>query len=159
MLSTEQWVAVGFDLGELDELAHAVGDQLRKSVDSYNKVIRSIDTRLWPKGEELQRMAGSGKKLGELEQLDAVPIESAKLRLTMQQEEPGVVVQMRDWDEELLLTEWTREADGWRCQTRAEHQLVNLERANQPPFTDPLTWTIVPLAVIVGAASAGVLAF
>ena len=22
-------------------------------------------------------------------------------------------------------------------------------RANQPPFTDPLTWTIVPLAVIV----------
>ncbi|HEX6084735.1 MAG TPA: DNA recombination protein RmuC [Thermoanaerobaculia bacterium] len=78
------------------EYLTAVGDQLRKSVDSYNKVIRSIDTRLWPKGEELQRMAGSGKKLGELEQLDAVPIESAKLRLTMQQEEPGVVVQMRD---------------------------------------------------------------
>ena len=24
-----------------------------------------------------------------------------------------------------------------------------VERANQPPFTDPLTWTIVPLAVIV----------
>ena len=22
-------------------------------------------------------------------------------------------------------------------------------RANQPPFTDPLTWTIVPLAVII----------
>lgn len=78
------------------EYLTAVGDQLRKSVESYNKVIRSIDTRLWPKGEELQRMAGSGKKLGELEQLDAVPLESSKLRLTMQQEEPGVVVQMRD---------------------------------------------------------------
>ena len=74
----------------------AVGDQLRKSVESYNKVIRSIDTRLWPKAEELQRMAGSGKKLGDLEQLEAVPLESAKLRLTMQNEEPGTVVAMRD---------------------------------------------------------------
>lgn len=78
------------------EYLTAVGDQLRKSVDSYNKVIRSIDTRLWPKGEELQRMAGSGKKLGELEQLEAVPLESAKLRLTMQNEEPGTVVAMRE---------------------------------------------------------------
>jgi NAD+ synthase len=34
-----------------------------------------------------------------------------------------LVVQMRDWDEELLLTEWTKEADGWRCATRTEHQL------------------------------------
>jgi len=74
----------------------AVGDQLRKSVDSYNKVIRSIDTRLWPKGEELQRMAGSGKTLAELEQLEAVPLESSKLRLTIQTEEPGVVVQIRE---------------------------------------------------------------
>jgi hypothetical protein len=41
-------------------------------------------------------MAGSGKKLGELEQLDAVPLESSKLRLTMQNEEPGVLVQIRD---------------------------------------------------------------
>lgn len=74
----------------------SVGEQLRRTVEGYNKVIRSIDTRLWPKGEELQRMAGSGKKLGELEQLEAVPLESAKLRLTMQNEEPGVVVQIRD---------------------------------------------------------------
>lgn len=70
----------------------SVGEQLRRSVESYNKVIRSIDTRLWPKGEELQRLAGSGKQLGELEQLEAVPLESSKLRLTMQNEEPGVVV-------------------------------------------------------------------
>ena len=69
----------------------AVGDQLRKSVDAYNKVIRSIDTRLWPKGEELQRLSGSGKKLADLEQLEAVPLESSKLRLTAQNEEPGVV--------------------------------------------------------------------
>lgn len=73
-----------------------VGDQLRRSVESYNKVIRSIDTRLWPKGEELQQMAGSGKDLGEMKQLEAVPLESSKLRLTMQNEEPGVVVQIRD---------------------------------------------------------------
>ncbi len=73
-----------------------IGEQLRRTVESYNKVIRSIDTRLWPKGEELQRMAGSGKKLGELEQIDAVPLESSRLRLTMQNEEPGVVVQIRD---------------------------------------------------------------
>jgi DNA recombination protein RmuC len=78
------------------EYVNGIGEQLRRTVDSYNKVIRSIDTRLWPKGEELQRMAGSGKKLGELEQLEAVPLESAKLRLTMQNEEPGVVVQIRD---------------------------------------------------------------
>lgn len=76
------------------EYINGIGDQLRKSVESYNKVIRSIDTRLWPKGEELQRMAGSGKKLGELEQLDATPIESSRLRLTMQNEEPGVVVKI-----------------------------------------------------------------
>ncbi|HEX7828130.1 MAG TPA: DNA recombination protein RmuC [Thermoanaerobaculia bacterium] len=74
----------------------AVGDQLRKSVESYNRVIRSVDTRLWPKGEELQRLAGSGKELGELKQLEAVPLESSKLRLTMQGEEPGVVIPMRD---------------------------------------------------------------
>jgi DNA recombination protein RmuC len=73
-----------------------VGDQLGRTVEDYNKVIRSIDTRLWPKGEELQRMAGSGKDLAELKQIDAVPIESAKLRLTMQNEEPGVVVQIRE---------------------------------------------------------------
>ena len=29
-------------------------------------------------------------------------------------------------------------------------------RANQPPFTDPLTWTIVPLAAIIPVRSAGV---
>src|ERR671912_323873 len=32
-------------------------------------------------------------------------------------------VQMCDWEEQLLLTEWERGADGWRCQTRAEHKL------------------------------------
>ncbi len=78
------------------EYLSAVGDQLRKSVDSYNRVIRSVDTRLWPKGEELQRMAGSGKDLGDLKQIDAVPLESSRLRLTMQNEEPGVVVPIRE---------------------------------------------------------------
>ena len=71
-----------------------VGEQLRKTVTVYNKAIRSIDTRLWPKGEELQRMANSGKDLGALDQLEAVPLESSKLRLTMQQSEPGDVVKI-----------------------------------------------------------------
>lgn len=69
-----------------------VGRALESTVTRYNEAIRSIDTRLWPKGEELQRMAGSGKELGELKQLDALPLESSKLRLTMQGEEPGEVV-------------------------------------------------------------------
>ncbi len=34
-----------------------------------------------------------------------------------------VVSQMCDWDEDLLLSEWVRGADGWRCETRAEHRL------------------------------------
>jgi len=73
-----------------------VGGAIGKSVDKYNEMIRSIDTRLWPKGQELQRMSGSGKDLKSLEQIDAVPLESSKLRLTMQQEEPAAVVQFRD---------------------------------------------------------------
>ena len=33
------------------------------------------------------------------------------------------VVQFPDWEEKLLLTEWTRETDGWRCTTRETHAL------------------------------------
>ncbi|MFZ2491399.1 MAG: DNA recombination protein RmuC, partial [Thermoanaerobaculia bacterium] len=70
-----------------------VGDQLRKTVESYNRVIRSIDSRLWPKGQELQQMAGSGKDLGELRQVDTLPAESTKLRLAIQapDDEPMLV--------------------------------------------------------------------
>jgi hypothetical protein len=50
---------------------------------------------LWPKATELQRMAGSGKELGEIKQLEVIPLESTKLRLTTQGEEPGEVVQIR----------------------------------------------------------------
>ncbi len=76
------------------DLFSEVGGRLAKTVEKYNEAIRSIDTRLWPKGEELQRMAGSGKDLGPLDQLEAVPLESSKLRLRMQDEEPGEVVPM-----------------------------------------------------------------
>ena len=34
-----------------------------------------------------------------------------------------LVVQMADWDEQLLLTEWERKPDGWRCTTRQDHAL------------------------------------
>jgi len=35
----------------------------------------------------------------------------------------GVVTQMPDWEEALLLTEWRREADGWRCLTQEKFRL------------------------------------
>ena len=78
------------------ELFQDLGATIGKTVEKYNGVIRSIDTRLWPKGEEMQRMAGSGKDLGDLKQLEVVPLESTKLRLTMQASEPGEVVPMRE---------------------------------------------------------------
>ncbi len=34
-----------------------------------------------------------------------------------------LVVQMCDWEEDLLVTEWRRQADGWRCTTRETHAL------------------------------------
>jgi NAD+ synthase len=34
-----------------------------------------------------------------------------------------IVVQMADWEESLLLTDWVRGPDGWRCETHVEHQL------------------------------------
>jgi NAD+ synthase len=34
-----------------------------------------------------------------------------------------IVVQMADWDEDYLLTEWARGPDGWRCETRSDHEL------------------------------------
>ncbi len=73
-----------------------IGSRLGKTVEKYNEAIRSIDTRLWPKGEEMQRMAGSGRELASLDQLDAIPLESAKLRLRMQSEEPGDVVEFTE---------------------------------------------------------------
>src|SRR5581483_3104078 len=47
----------------MELIAHS-GSTLKKTVEKYNAAIRSIDTRLWPKGEELQRMSGNGKELG-----------------------------------------------------------------------------------------------
>jgi DNA recombination protein RmuC len=78
------------------DVVQDLGGSIAKTVEKYNVMIRSIDTRLWPKGEEMQRMAASGKELAALEQIDAVPLESSKLRLTMQQEEPGDVISFRE---------------------------------------------------------------
>ncbi|HEY2092533.1 MAG TPA: DNA recombination protein RmuC [Thermoanaerobaculia bacterium] len=72
-----------------------VGRALASTVEKYNGAIGSIDRMLWPKGEEMQRMAGSGKDLGDLKQLEVIPLESTKLRLTMQASEPGEVVPLR----------------------------------------------------------------
>jgi DNA recombination protein RmuC len=74
------------------ELFSDLGTGLAKVVEKYNGVVRSIDSRLWPKGEELQRMSGNGKELASLEQIETVPLESARLRLTMQGETPADVV-------------------------------------------------------------------
>lgn len=77
------------------ELLAEVGGRLGKTVEKYNEAIRSIDTRLWPKGEEMQRMAGSGKDLASLAQIEATPLQSSKLKLTMQSEEEGTVVPIK----------------------------------------------------------------
>ena len=69
-----------------------LGSVIGRSVEKYNAVIRSIDARLWPKGEEMQRMAGSGKELAHLDQIEAVPLQSSRLKLTMQNEDSGDVV-------------------------------------------------------------------
>jgi len=74
------------------ELFAELGSGLARTVEKYNAVVRSIDARLWPKGEELQRMSGSGKDLAAPEQIEAVPLESSKLRLTMQGDTPADVV-------------------------------------------------------------------
>ena len=34
-----------------------------------------------------------------------------------------LVVQMPDWEEDLLVTDWVRTSGGWRCETRRQHQL------------------------------------
>src|SRR3954454_23991676 len=34
-----------------------------------------------------------------------------------------IVVQMPDWDEAFLMTEWVHGPDGWRCETRCTHEL------------------------------------
>jgi NAD+ synthase len=34
-----------------------------------------------------------------------------------------IVVQMADWDEAFLMTEWAHGPDGWHCETRFEHEL------------------------------------
>jgi DNA recombination protein RmuC len=74
------------------EKISAIGRALDSTVGKYNETIRSIDARLWPKGEEMQRMAGSGKTLVPPDQLEAVPLQSSKLRLTMQSEDEGQVI-------------------------------------------------------------------
>jgi len=73
-----------------------VGKALQGTVEKYNATISSIDRMLWPKGEELQRLAQSGKEMQNLDQIELLPLESTKLRLTMQSDEPGVVVKLRD---------------------------------------------------------------
>jgi DNA recombination protein RmuC len=74
------------------ELFADLGGALRRTVERYNAVIGSVDARLWPKGEEMQRMSGSGRELASLEQIEATPLESSRLRLTMQGEAPADVV-------------------------------------------------------------------
>ena len=34
-----------------------------------------------------------------------------------------IVVQMPDWEESFLATQWARGSDGWRCETRVRHEL------------------------------------
>jgi DNA recombination protein RmuC len=73
-----------------------IGRSLETTVKNYNGAIGSIDRMLWPKAQELQRMADIGKDMEALDQIDILPLESTKLRLTMQPTEPGEVVPIRN---------------------------------------------------------------
>ena len=50
------------------------------------------------------------------------------------------VVQMPDWDEDLLVTDWARGPDGWRCETRCRHDIdqfpVDVYRAMMVALAD-----------------------
>ncbi len=63
------------------------------------------------------------------------------------------VVQLCDWEEELLLTEWERTAEGWRCMTRVSHALdafpEDVYRAMMLGLTDYVTRNGFP-GVILG---------
>jgi NAD+ synthase len=63
------------------------------------------------------------------------------------------VVQMPDWDETLLITDWVRTSDGWRCETRCEHELdafpVDVYRAMMVALHDYVTRNGFP-GVILG---------
>src|SRR5205823_2872927 len=64
-----------------------------------------------------------------------------------------LVAQMPDWEESLLITEWAREADGWRCSTRCEHELdafpADVYRAMMVGLSDYVTRNGFP-GVILG---------
>ncbi|MEO8454451.1 MAG: NAD+ synthase [Sphingomicrobium sp.] len=64
-----------------------------------------------------------------------------------------MVVQMPDWDEAFLMTEWVRGPDGWRCETRCAHELdqfpADVYRAMMVALRDYVTRNGFP-GVILG---------
>jgi NAD+ synthase len=64
-----------------------------------------------------------------------------------------LVVQMPDWDEALLVTEWIRTDDGWRCTTERQHELdpfpADVYRAMMVALRDYVTRNSFP-GVILG---------
>src|SRR3569833_978131 len=64
-----------------------------------------------------------------------------------------MVVQMADWDEDFLLTDWVRAPTGWRCETRCEHELdqfpADVYRAMMVALRDYVTRNGFP-GVILG---------
>ena len=64
-----------------------------------------------------------------------------------------LVVQMPDWDENLLVTEWARTEDGWRCLTETSHDLdpfpADVYRAMMVALRDYVTRNGFP-GVILG---------
>jgi NAD+ synthase len=63
------------------------------------------------------------------------------------------VVQMSDWEEGLLVTDWVCTPDGWRCETRCEHELdafpADVYRAMMVALRDYVTRNGFP-GVILG---------
>ena len=64
-----------------------------------------------------------------------------------------LVAQMADWDEGLLVTDWVRTSDGWRCETQCQHELdrfpADVYRAMMVALRDYVTRNGFP-GVILG---------
>jgi DNA recombination protein RmuC len=81
--NAEKALEIGKDLFErfvkvFDEI-EAVGKSLGGAVNTYNRAIRSIDSRLVPKAVQMLEHVQSQKQVPEFEQIEAAPLESSKM--------------------------------------------------------------------------------
>jgi DNA recombination protein RmuC len=109
--NAEKSLQIGKELFErfvkvFDEI-EAVGKSLGGAVNTYNKAIRSIDARLVPKAAQLLDHIESQKAVAAFEQIEALPLESAKMpnvaiRLPIRELQPPPYVPEEEAEEQPL---------------------------------------------------------